>query len=99
MNGQKLRGQRMNIMDMTQQQLADALGVSQALISMMEAGKTPISWRTETALNLVRRDQVRLKHFRKACDLTGSTEIELEGIDVEAEIVEQDTAIEEEEEL
>ena len=77
-------------MAMSQTELAKALGVSQGLVSMMEAGQQPVSIRTTKAMDFVRREHVRQAHFRRAAEITGRSEAELEGIDVEGTIAEQD---------
>ena len=94
MNARRLKRQRLQ-MDMTQTELAKELGVSQGLVSDMEAGKVPVSVRTTKTMDFVRREFVRQAHYRAAARITGLTEVELEGQDVEAEIAEQDASHEE----
>ena len=77
-------------MAMTQAALADALGVSQGLVSGMESGAIPVSVRTTKSMDFVRREHVRQAHFRRVAGITGRSEVELEGIDVEGTIAEQD---------
>lgn len=89
MDARRLKRQRLQ-MAMTQTELADALGVSQGLVSMMEAGQQPVSIRTTKAMDFVRREHVRQAHFRKVSGITGRSEAELEGVDVEGTIAEQD---------
>ncbi len=89
MDARKLKRQRLQ-MAMTQAALADALGVSQSLVAGMESGKLAVSVRTTKMLDLVRREHVRQAHFRRASEITGRTEVELEGVDVEGTIAEQD---------
>ena len=89
MDARRLKRQRLQ-MAMTQDELADALGVSQALVSMMEADQQAVSIRTTKAMDFVRREHVRQAHFRRVADITGRSEAELEGLDVEGEIAEQD---------
>ncbi len=89
MNAKRFKRQRLQ-MAMTQTELADALGLSQGHVSGMEAGRQPVSVRTTKMMDLVRREHVRFAHFLRAADITGRTEAELEGVDVEATIAEQD---------
>ena len=89
MDARRLRRQRLQ-MDMSQTQLAEETGVSQSLISGMEKGKVPVSVKFTKVMDLVRREFVRQAHFRRASEITGRTEVELEGMDVEGEIADQD---------
>ena len=89
MDARRLKRQRLQ-MAMSQNQLAKETGYSQGLISMMEAGKQPVSTKFTKAMDFVRREHVRQMHFRRAADITGRSEAELEGIDVEGTIAEQD---------
>ncbi len=89
MDARRLKRQRMQ-MAMTQDDLAEATGYGQPMISMMEAGKQPVSVKFTKAMDFVRREHVRQTHFRRAAEITGRTEAELEGIDVEGTIAHQD---------
>ena len=84
MNGRRLKKLRKQL-DLSQAALASELGVSQALICMMEADKTPVTGRTVKQLTTLRQEAVREDHYTKAARLTGLTVEELGGKDEELE--------------
>lgn len=78
MDGTRLKEIRTNTLNMTQQQLADALGVSQALVSQMERGTQAISRRTTNHVELLRREVVRRDHYIQTADTLGADPDELD---------------------
>ena len=81
MIAKKLRRLRRD-MDMTQEQLAVELGVSQSLVCQMERGRAIITARTAKQLTAVRHSWVRRSHYLQASQLTGKTPAELGAPDV-----------------
>lgn len=75
---------------MTCAQLGAEIGVTAALINMMERGKTNITRRTAMQLDVVRRAAVRRDHYVRAAKLTGKTIAELAAGDDEYELEEGD---------
>ena len=84
MNARKLRKLFIEL-DMNRAQVARAIGVSPALMSLMASGKAKIVPRTELQLRNLRRDVVRRSHFVKAAKITGRTVEQLGGADPELE--------------
>jgi transcriptional regulator with XRE-family HTH domain len=83
-DARRLRLLRLQL-DMNQTQLAKELGVSQALVSAMEAGTTPVTARTVKQLTAIRREVIRSSHYTRAARLTGVPLDELSGADPELE--------------
>ena len=84
MNARKLRKLFIEL-DMNRAEVARAIGVSPALMSLMASGKAKIVPRTELQLRNLRRDVVRRSHFVKAAKITGRTVEQLGGADPELE--------------
>ena len=84
MDARSLKKLRLEL-DISQAELAQELGVTQALVCMMEAGKTPVTGRTVKQLTALRREAVRSAHYTRAALITGHTIEELGGRDEELE--------------
>jgi len=84
MDARRLRLLRLQL-DMNQTELAKALGVSQALVSAMEAGSASVTARTVKQLTALRREVIRMSHYTRAARLTGLPIDELSGADPELE--------------
>ncbi len=56
---------------LNQQAMADALGVTQPLVSAMKSGKVAISSRTEKQLEQLRKEQVRKAHYTRVSKTLG----------------------------
>jgi len=84
MDARRLKKARMQL-GLSQAALASALGVSQPLVCMMEAGTTPVTRRTEKQMTVLRRDAVRATHYTQAARILGRTVEEIGGRDEELE--------------
>ncbi len=97
MDARRLKKLRLRL-GLSQQQLADELGMSQAMVSMMEKGRYRVLPRTVMQLTAIRREHIRQAHYLKASQITGRSVSELGG-DVGLEGDEGEEGEEGEEEL